>query len=238
MEYLFYNNLNTNLLQIIRAASINIVFCLLLGYYKNGLLTFRFQELGIFGFKHIVVSQSATLYRVSKEIFLQLETSEERGRFNIPAIAKSYSTFQGSFMGLEFVLSKGQNKKMADLIAEIFNPSKAMRMQGAQEMDQLKEEDILAMFESYESGENIYYLDSNTVSQINIFLKTQSAAQVIARYDSEELNENGIYPEVWTPGNSQDAAFNELDITEGLIELKKIFEAADLDQDSILVFVG
>jgi hypothetical protein len=169
---------------------------------------------------------------------LQLENSKERGQFNIPAIAKSYSTFQGSFMGLEFVLSKGQNKGTADLIAEIFNPSKAMGMQETQEIDQLKEEDILAMFESYESGEIICYLDSNTVSKINTFLKTQSAAQVIARYDSEELNENGIYPEVWSAGNSRDTAFNERDIAEGLTELKKIFEAADLDQDSILVFVG
>ena len=111
-------------------------------------------------------------------------------------------------------------------------------MQETQELEQLKEEDILAMFESYESGETIFYLDENTVSQINTFLKTQTAAQVIPRYDSEELNENGIYPEVWTKGSSRDTAFNELSITEGLSELKEIFEAADLDQDSIIVFVG
>jgi len=192
----------------------------------------------IFGFKHPVVSQSATLYRVTQETFLQLETSNERGQFNIPAIAKSYSIFQGSFMGLEFVLSKGQNKETADLIAEIFNPSKALGMQRDQEMDKLNEEDIFAMFESYESGETICYLDTNTVWQINTFLKTQSTAQVIARYDSEELNENGIYPEVWSAGSSQDTAFNERHISEGLTELKQIFEAADLEQDLILVFVG
>ena len=192
----------------------------------------------IFGFKHTVVSQSASLYRVSRETFLQLENSKEKGEFNIPALAKSYSTFEGSFMGLEFVLSKGQKKETADLIAEIFNPTKKMGMQGTQAMDQLNEEDILAMFESYESGEIIYYLDSSTVSQINTFLKTQSTAQVIARYNNEELNENGIYPEVWTAGYSRETAYNELHITEDLAELKNIFEAADLDQDSILVFVG
>jgi hypothetical protein len=184
------------------------------------------------------VSQSAALYRISRETFLQLENSKERGELNIPALAKSYSTFEGSFMGLEFVLSKGQKKETADLIAEIFNPTKRMGMQETQAMDQLNEEDLLTMFESYESGETIFYLDSNTVSQINTFLKTQSTAQVIARYDCEELNENGIYPEVWTAGNSRETAFNEFHIAEGLAELKNIFEAADLEQDSILVFVG
>jgi Domain of unknown function (DUF1877) len=184
------------------------------------------------------MSQSATLYRVSHETFLKLETSKERGKFNIPAISKSYSTFQGSFMGLEFVLSKGQKKETADLIAQIFNPAQTIGMRGPQEMDQINEEEMLAFLQSYESGEIIYYLDSETVSQINSFLKTQPVDQVIARYDSSELNKNGIYPEIWTASNSRDIAYNEFDITEGLAELKKIFEAADLDQDSILVFVG
>jgi hypothetical protein len=156
----------------------------------------------------------------------------------MPALSKSYSTFQGSFMGLEFVLSIGQDKETADLISEIFNPSKTIGMQETQEMDQLTEEDILAMFESYETGETIYYLDSNTVSQINSILIIQSTDQVIARYDSEELNENGIYPEVWTAGNSPDTAYNEFHIKEGVTELKKLFEAADSEQDYLLVFVG
>jgi hypothetical protein len=55
-------------------------------------------------------------------------------------------------MGLEFVLSKGQHKGNADLAAEIFNPAKALGM------EHLNDEDALAF---YESGEIMYYLDSN-----------------------------------------------------------------------------
>jgi len=175
------------------------------------------------------MSQSATLYRVSHETFLKLEASNEREEFNPTKLAKSYSTFQGSHMGLEFVLSKGQPKETTDLITQIFNPRKAIGMEG------LNEEDILAF---YEIGEIIYYLDSKTVSKINAFLITLSVEEAIASYDSEELNRNGVYPEQWKAGKSPDESCNERDIAEGVKELKDIFEAADLDHDSILVFVG
>lgn len=175
------------------------------------------------------MSQSATLYRISQETLSQLETSEERGEFDLTAIAKSHSIFQGSFMGLEFVLSKGQQKETVDLITEIFNPTKALGM------DHLSEEDALAL---YESGEIMYYLDLYTVSKINAFLNTLSVEQAIASYSSEELNENEIYPEQWKTGNSLEEAFNERCIAEGVKELKDIFEAADADHNSILVFVG
>jgi Domain of unknown function (DUF1877) len=175
------------------------------------------------------MSQSATLYRVSQETLLQLDGSQERGQFDLTAMAKSYSTFQGSFMGLEFVLSKGQQKETADLIAEIFNPTKTL------EAERSNDEDALAL---YETGEIIYYLDSNTVSRLHSFLNTLSVDQAIASYDSEELNANGIYPVQWKAGFSREDAFNERDIAEGVKQLKDIFEAADLENDSILVFVG
>ena len=144
-------------------------------------------------------------------------------------MAKGYSTFQGSHMGLEFVLSKGQPKETTDLITQIFNPTKAIGMEG------LNEEDVLAL---YEFDEIIYYLDSKTVSKINTFLKTLSVEDAIASYDSEELNRNGVYPELWRAGESRDEAYNQRDIAEGVKELKDIFEAADADHDSILIFIG
>jgi hypothetical protein len=124
----------------------------------------------------MLVIQSATLYRVSKKT----------------------STFQSSFMGLEFVLYKGQHQGNPDLAAEVFNPAKAL------DMEHLNDEDALAF---YESREIIYYLDSKTVSKINAFLKTLSVDQAIASYDSEELNRNGVYPEKWKAGHSREEAF-------------------------------
>ena len=56
------------------------------------------------------MSQTASLYRISEEIFNQIKESEDRGEFIYYKIAKSDAHFDGSFMALEFILSKGRNE--------------------------------------------------------------------------------------------------------------------------------
>jgi hypothetical protein len=66
------------------------------------------------------MSQSATLYRISNDTFRQLEASVDRPQFEISS-AKNYTTFQGSFMGLEYILSKGQDIPTTKIINEILD---------------------------------------------------------------------------------------------------------------------
>ncbi|MDN3659533.1 DUF1877 family protein [Ferruginibacter paludis] len=141
------------------------------------------------------MSQSATLYRVSQAIFRQLEQSIKEGPFDIDS-AKSYTIFQGSFMGLEFILSKGQDASTAKLVSEIFNPSQSF---GGEEFKSLASED---RFDFYESGKLIPYLDIATISKLDEFLGKVSETGIDMNYDSKELNNNGIYPEVWHDDNA------------------------------------
>jgi hypothetical protein len=71
------------------------------------------------------MSQSTTLYRVSQEYFKQLESSGLNRKFRIDS-AKSFSIFQGSEMGIEFILMKANNEIEKELIKEIFNPQKEL----------------------------------------------------------------------------------------------------------------
>jgi hypothetical protein len=83
------------------------------------------------------MSQSATLYRISNDTFRQLETSAGRPQFEISS-AKNYTTFQGSFMGLEYILSKGQDIPTTEIINEIFNPTQSL---GRQDIERLSLEE-------------------------------------------------------------------------------------------------
>lgn len=177
------------------------------------------------------MSQSATLYRISNETFRQLETSADSPQFEISS-AKNYRTFQGSFMGLEYILSKGQNNSTTEIINEIFNPTKSL---GGHDIEKLSLEEQM---EFYENGGVIYYLDSITISRLNNLLDTFSEADIQTKYDANELNDNGIYPSVWHNDNSPDQAYNRRHILEDFIELKTIINEARQENDYIIVFVG
>ena len=177
------------------------------------------------------MSQSATLYRVSQEIFKQLNKPDNKQEFDINS-AKSYSTFQGTFIALVYILCKGQEKAITELICEIFNPKHAL---GKQEFDSLTGEE---QFEFYYSGRFIPYLDLPTISKLNDFIATVSQTDIHLKYDAKEFNENDIYPEVWHNDNSPDQAYNERHILEDFEKLKTIIIQADQEKDFIFVYVG
>jgi hypothetical protein len=177
------------------------------------------------------MSQSATLYRVSKDIFKLLDKPGNKQKFDIDS-AKGHALFQGSFIGLEYILSKGQDNSTTELISEIFNPKQSL---GGQGLESLTPEE---QFEFYESGLFIPYLDLSTISKLNDFIGNVSHTDLRSKYDAAELNNNGIYPEVWHNDNSPDQAYNERHILEDFEELKTIIKQADMDKDYIFVFVG
>jgi Domain of unknown function (DUF1877) len=179
------------------------------------------------------MSQSATLYRISQDSFNELRNLDIKEDPNIGAMAKDYSLFQGSFIGLAYILSKGRNTATTELVNEIFNPTQSLR---GEYFEGLTEEEKLEFFEK--GGDFIQFLDIDIVSKINSLLRNISEEDIRSRYDARQLNDNGIYPEVWHNDNSPNQAYNERHIVEDFKELKSIIDKADNDKDYILVFVG
>jgi hypothetical protein len=179
------------------------------------------------------MSQSATLYRVSQDSLMQLTNSVDKQQFDIRAMAKGYSIFAGTFMGLTFILSKGQNTVTAGLVSEIFEPKRSLLRAW---LDDLSPEAQMAFWEN--DGSLMPYLDFTSVAAINDILYNISEADIKHRYDAQELNNNGIYPDAWHNDNSPDLAYNERHFVNDFKELKFIFNKAYQEKDCILVFVG
>ncbi len=177
------------------------------------------------------MSQSATFYRVSQNTFRQLENSNNKKHFDI-STAKDYTTLQGSFMALEYILSKAQDPYAIELINELFNPTQSL---GEPDLESLTLEEKM---EFYENGGAIQYLDNVTISKLSGLLDKFSESDIHSKYDSNELNSNRIYPEVWHNDNSPDQAYNERHILDDFVPLKKIIKQAADDMDYILVFAG
>ncbi|MDJ1499639.1 DUF1877 family protein [Xanthocytophaga agilis] len=177
------------------------------------------------------MSQSATLYRVSQDTFKQLDNPNNTQGFDIDS-AKSYSIFEGSFMALDYILSKGKDNSTTNLINEIFTPKQAL---GEEELENMTPEE---QFEFYESGLYIPYLDIPIISKLSEFMNSISQANLSSDYDPKELNDNGIYPACWHTDNSSNLAFNEQHLLDDFEELKTIIKEAETEKDYILVFVG
>ena len=140
------------------------------------------------------MSQSASIYRISKGYFQQLSEPDNKQHFDRD-MAKDCSLFQGSFMALEFILSKAQDPAITKLASEIFNPSTSI---ANREMDELSSE---TQFESNQRGESIQFLDPDRISAIAAHLEKYSERDIRRLYDANELNREGIYPWCWQPGD-------------------------------------
>jgi len=178
------------------------------------------------------MGQSASLYRVSSEVFSQLEISRNKQGSKISSFAKDYAIAQGSFMAIEFLLSKIEDPSAVELAGELFNPKQALC---GDNFDDLTMEEQMDLFEK---GGIIPYLTRETVHRINLLLDKFSESYLHEKYDPKELNASRIYPEIWHDDNSPDLAFNEQHIQDDMIPIKKIFKDAAKDEDYILVFVG
>lgn len=161
------------------------------------------------------MSQSAILYRISVDKFLQLANSGNNHQFHISS-SKDPATFQGSFMGLEFVLFKGIDESTTEQIREVFNTGLSI---GAKDFNRLTAKGQLAC---NENGGSIAYLDIISISKLKGFLDKVLEANIELKYDPIELNENGIYQKVRHNYNSPDQAYNLQHILDDLKGLKAI----------------
>lgn len=177
------------------------------------------------------MSQSATLYRISNDTFKQFASAGGNELFDLSA-AKGYATFQGSFMGLAFILIKQQDEVVTAHVSEIFNPTQSL---GNQPPETLSPEEL---FDFFENNSSISYIDPATVNKIDMLLKTMSAEDIRQRFNADELNDNGIYPKAWHDDNSPDQAFNQRHVEDDFVRLKEVLQRANEEKDYIFVFIG
>jgi len=74
------------------------------------------------------MGQSATLYRVSDHRFRQIEKSDKEHQVDFHS--EPDAMFQGSFMGLEYILLKGQDASTTELISQTIHDLVAIGRSG------------------------------------------------------------------------------------------------------------
>ena len=178
------------------------------------------------------MGQIATLYRIDKTDFSKVLVHPEN--FGLSNLDKGSVTFQKTFNGFCFVLSKGQNKATAELIQQIFYP---VTYAGEQvDLENLELEDLPDDF-NFE-GSAVYYNDPDKVTAIASFLDTIPVEKLKELFNADELNEQGVYPTLWNIETREDVAFNIDHMTKEFEEMKAFFSKAKEEGDYVLSFVG
>ena len=177
------------------------------------------------------MGQSATLYRIGKNDFpVILEHPENFGSLDLN---KGYVSFQRTFDGFCFVLSKGQNKTTVELVQQIFYP--ITHAGEVIEFDQLDMDNLPEGF-NFES-DVVYYNDPGKVAEIAAFLDTISIDKLNELFNADELNEQGIYPVLWNTESGSATAFNIDHMTQEFTEMKAFFSKAKEEGDYVVSFV-
>ena len=177
------------------------------------------------------MGQSATLYEIKEDVFKKIAVDPSCFEINM---TRHYEVFEKNFEGLLFLLSKSVPIESKDIVKQIFYPLDYLGESidfGSIDIGNLDEDSIF-------DNEPISYLTPETINQLKELLNSLEKVDFIRNYNSRELNENGIYPEIWHDDESPDQAFNKRHIMEGFESLQNLFNRASEEGNYILVFVG
>lgn len=175
------------------------------------------------------MSQSTTIYSISKRLFEELKKSENRREIEIHKKAKKYYTFQNSFLGIEFVITKNKSETDKKILSQIFNPSEYLG-----NFD-FENSDLDEMMDFMESGNYFPYLNHEKLVVISKLLSEIEELEIKDKYDADELSENDIYPSKWAYENHNGQSCNLNHLIEDFSELKKIIVEASEEENYLLI---
>jgi hypothetical protein len=175
---------------------------------------------------------SITLYRINSDDFTLL--TQDPQSFSPQNRNIGSASFEKTFEGLCFVLSKGRSENEVRLLHQIFYPVTYVGDQfDASTLD-------LSNFpDNTDLPFTVSYTAPELVNEIANLLGLITTEEFQVKFDHNELNAMGIYPAgVWNTHTDPNYAFNVSDLTKELHRLKLLFKSASEEGDYILVYHG
>jgi hypothetical protein len=77
-----------------------------------------------------------------------------------------------------------------------------------------------------------HYITTEQVRQLNTELDNVSVENLRQRYDGKEMNEAGIYPEIWEEAESIDYVLDNFE------ELKRFYKIAEEESKAVITFIN
>lgn len=174
------------------------------------------------------MSQSAALYRIAASDFELIVKDPQQA--NLVALSKAHCTIPGIHEGFRFLLSIGRDAATIDLIDQVFYPTESVDGSPGKEPEGDWEDGI---------QETIFpYNNPVTVASIAAFLTGIDDTTITGLYNTNELNENDVYPSAWNNDASGKYAYNLHHLLREWPRLKNLYVHAAAEGDYVFCLVG
>jgi hypothetical protein len=175
---------------------------------------------------------SASYTQVSESSFKKIKEQIQKNQsIELDNYKKDNFYIEKSFFGLQFILIKGLGNKLdkafegEDYLCNV-----------NYESEEFKKLSFDERFEIFETTSQESYLSPERILELSELTKNLNAKDIEKWYDSEELNRNQIYPEVWHNDEAQNKVFNLRDLKECFNRWKDfINKVAENKTDYIIV---
>lgn len=174
------------------------------------------------------MSQSLNLYQISKANFQEFSRNHESFHFDFSD--DNSSIFDQNFEGLIFLFSSYYNDQLPQHLEKLFYPQDFI----GDPVD-FNEIDFDAV-EDFPESTSIYFLNPETIKEINAILEKIKNDEILEFYNAENFNLNDVYPAVWHHDENENQAFNKRHLREGLKLLKHTISQASSNENYILFF--
>lgn len=174
---------------------------------------------------------SVTYYQISTSDFNEIEEAILK---NNPVDLEQYSIDElyvgKSFQGLQYVLAKG----LGDELSNIFNGYEticSVDFTSEKFLNLPMEEQEQIFFNTQQEA----IITSGKVKELVGLVEEVTQADINKWYDSEELNRNKVYPEVWHDDNSKNLAYNSTDLQESFHRWKQFINQVNKSDSFIII---
>jgi hypothetical protein len=177
------------------------------------------------------MGQSAVLHSLDKGAFDQLAANP--ASFEYYKVAVASACFDKTFEGLRFVLCKAK-PEAASLLTHVFEPLLFV----GEEIDYAHLDWDNLPPDLPLDGTAVYYHDPATVQDLSTHVAAITDQAFRQAFDPDELNHEGIYPEIWNREEGASNGFNEQALVEELQELKQFLAKASAGNHYCICYVG
>ncbi|SFQ82349.1 DUF1877 family protein [Hymenobacter arizonensis] len=174
---------------------------------------------------------SAVLHSLDKRTFDQL--AADPASFKYYRVAVASASFDKTFEGLQFVLCKAK-PAAADLLSRLFYPLLFV----GEELDYAHLDWDNLPPDAPLDGTAVYYHDPATVQALATHVATITDPDVRHAFDPDELNREGIYPEIWNREADANNGFNEHALVEEFHYLQQFLAQASAGGHYCVCYVG
>jgi len=169
--------------------------------------------------------------QISKEAFTTIQQKTLDNEFvEVSKYSKDCFYIEKSFEGLQFVFVKG----LGEEVRKAFRGSRTICPVDFT-AKKFRDLDVDEQFEIYYKTPQISFFSPDDIIKLALLFSKIEGDFIDKFYNSNELNDNRVYPEIWHDDNSENQVYNARDLSQNSEGMITFFSKVQSDGDYVIL---